>query len=94
MNLYWHSTDLVIGLFPDWFAAPQPDWPPHTILTGFPLWDETGVTKAPEGLEEFLASAKPTDRFYARVASSRSRPRILERRLDASAAGSIAAACC
>jgi rhamnosyltransferase subunit B len=30
----------VIGLFPDWFAAPQPDWPAKTALAGFPLWDQ------------------------------------------------------
>ncbi len=34
-----HQTDLVLGLFPDWFAPPQPDWPANTRLTGFPLWD-------------------------------------------------------
>lgn len=34
-----HETDLVLGLFPDWFAPPQPDWPPDTRLVGFPLWD-------------------------------------------------------
>jgi rhamnosyltransferase subunit B len=31
-----HSPDLVIGMFPDWFASPQCDWPRHTTLTGFP----------------------------------------------------------
>ena len=39
MYRWLHSPQLVIGLFPDWFAAPQPDWPPHTHLVGFPLWD-------------------------------------------------------
>jgi UDP:flavonoid glycosyltransferase YjiC (YdhE family) len=29
-----HATDLVLGLFPDWFAEPQPDWPANTRLTG------------------------------------------------------------
>src|SRR5689334_421313 len=29
---YVHSPQLVIGLFPDWFAPPQPDWPPNTFL--------------------------------------------------------------
>ena len=35
-----HSPDLVLGLFPEWFATPQPDWPPRTRITGFPLFDE------------------------------------------------------
>ncbi len=39
MHRWMHSTQLVIGFFPDWFAAPQPDWPPHLHLVGFPLWD-------------------------------------------------------
>jgi UDP:flavonoid glycosyltransferase YjiC (YdhE family) len=33
----------VIGLFPPWFAPPQPDWPPQTRLTGFPLFDPPGT---------------------------------------------------
>ncbi|HEY8601481.1 MAG TPA: glycosyltransferase [Thermomicrobiales bacterium] len=34
-----NSPDGVLGLFPDWFAAPQPDWPRGTQLTGFTLYD-------------------------------------------------------
>lgn len=34
-----NSPDGVLGLFPDWFAPPQPDWPARTQLTGFPLYD-------------------------------------------------------
>ena len=29
----------VIGLFPDWYAAVQPDWPRQTSRTGFPPCD-------------------------------------------------------
>jgi rhamnosyltransferase subunit B len=36
---WFHSPQCVIGFFPEWFAAPQPDWPPNTHLVGFPLWD-------------------------------------------------------
>ena len=39
MHRWMHSPQLVIGFFPDWFATPQPDWPPETHLVGFPLWD-------------------------------------------------------
>src|SRR5262249_40873282 len=39
MNGWWHSPQLVLGLFPDWFAPPQADWPPNVRLTGFPLFD-------------------------------------------------------
>ncbi len=52
---WWHSPTRVIALFPDWFAAPQPDWPPQTRLTGFPLFDEKGMRELPAELEEFLS---------------------------------------
>jgi rhamnosyltransferase subunit B len=36
MSHWLHSPQRVICAFPDWFAAPQPDWPPNTVCTGFP----------------------------------------------------------
>ena len=53
MHRWIHSPQLVIGFFPEWFAAPQSDWPPHTHLVGFPLWDRGGMT-VPRDVEEFL----------------------------------------
>ena len=55
---WWHSPQRVIGLFPDWFAAPQPDWPPQATLTGFPLYDEAGVTGVPPEVDAFLDEAQ------------------------------------
>jgi UDP:flavonoid glycosyltransferase YjiC (YdhE family) len=49
-----HSPDLVLGLFPEWFATPQPDWPPSTVLTGFPLYDEVGDSVLPATIQFFL----------------------------------------
>lgn len=60
---WWNSPDRVIGLFPDWFAPPQADWPAQTRLTGFPLYDESGVTRLPAPLEEFLAAGSPPIAF-------------------------------
>jgi UDP:flavonoid glycosyltransferase YjiC (YdhE family) len=37
-----HDTDMTLGMFPDWFGPPQPDWPPNTRTVGFPLWDTPG----------------------------------------------------
>jgi rhamnosyltransferase subunit B len=51
---WWHSPDRVIGLFPEWFANPQPDWPPQMRLTGFPLFDEQGLEPMSEQLMRFL----------------------------------------
>ena len=36
---WWLSPDLAIGLFPSWYAAPQPDWPPQLRLAGFGRFD-------------------------------------------------------
>jgi UDP:flavonoid glycosyltransferase YjiC (YdhE family) len=55
----WHSPDRVIGLFPDWFGPPQPDWPPQTRLTGFPLFDEAGINDLPQELDDFLNDGDP-----------------------------------
>jgi UDP:flavonoid glycosyltransferase YjiC (YdhE family) len=54
-----YSPDLVIGMFPDWFGAPQPDWPPNTHAVGFSLLDESGFWKIPVEFEEFLAAGAP-----------------------------------
>ena len=41
-------------------AAPQPDWPPSALQTGFCFYDGEGDTgKMPDGLEEFLAAGEP-----------------------------------
>ena len=56
---WWHSPDRVIGLFPEWFGPPQPDWPPQTRLTGFPMFDEQGMHELPPELEEFLQAGDP-----------------------------------
>ena len=55
---WWHSPQRAIGLFPEWFAAPQGDWPARTALTGFPLYDERGVSPVPADLEAFLTAAE------------------------------------
>jgi len=54
-----HAPDLVLGMFPDWLASPQPGWPRQTRLTGFPLFDEALGTDLPAEAEAFLASGPP-----------------------------------
>jgi rhamnosyltransferase subunit B len=51
---YVHSPQLVLGLFPGWFAPVQPDWPPQTRLTGFILHDDGGDDKALTDADRFL----------------------------------------
>jgi UDP:flavonoid glycosyltransferase YjiC (YdhE family) len=49
----------VIGLFPDWYAPPQIDWPPQTRLAGFALDDDGGKNAAPRELLEFCLAGDP-----------------------------------
>jgi UDP:flavonoid glycosyltransferase YjiC (YdhE family) len=51
---YWHSPTLTIGLFPEWYAARQPEWPKQTVLTGFPLFDEPDLSPIDAELDAFL----------------------------------------
>jgi rhamnosyltransferase subunit B len=54
-----HSPDRVIGLFPDWYAPPQPDWPPHTELTGFLHFEPEEERPFPPTVRHFLDSGEP-----------------------------------
>ena len=60
---YWHSPQLVIALFPKWFAPPLPDWPSQVKLTGFPLYDEPDVSPISDELEAFLQAGEPPVAF-------------------------------
>jgi UDP:flavonoid glycosyltransferase YjiC (YdhE family) len=51
-----HSPYLVLALFSRELAAPQPDWPPNTVTTGFPFYDQG---EAPPALERFLEGGQP-----------------------------------
>jgi rhamnosyltransferase subunit B len=59
MNLWYFSPQMIIGMFPEWFAPPQADWPPNTRLTGFPLWDEAVNNQLSPDVEEFLVVGLP-----------------------------------
>ena len=55
-----HSPQRVLAMFSPLLAAPQPDWPPQTVATGFPFYDqaEHGQGIAPD-LERFLDAGPP-----------------------------------
>ena len=59
MTRWGHSPEMVIGLFPAWYAAPQPDWPPKTRLTGFPLFDEDGEIELSVDVKTFVEEGEP-----------------------------------
>lgn len=58
---WWQSPQRIIGLFPPWFAARQPDWPSQMRLTGFPLFDERDDHPPDERLDALLSEATQTD---------------------------------
>jgi UDP:flavonoid glycosyltransferase YjiC (YdhE family) len=55
-----HSPQRVLALFSPLLAAPQPDWPPNTTVTGFPFYDqaEHGQRLDPD-LDRFLDAGSP-----------------------------------
>ena len=55
---WWHSPDGVLLLFPDWFAAPQPDWPEHVFQHTFPLEDLAAERPLSPELQGFLAAGE------------------------------------
>jgi UDP:flavonoid glycosyltransferase YjiC (YdhE family) len=54
-----HSPDLVLALFSRHFATPQPDWPPQTVVTGFPFYDRDGEAGLSPELARFLDAGPP-----------------------------------
>ena len=58
MGAWMHSPQLVLGFFPSWFAAPQPDWPANFHAVGFPLWDRAPPVDL-AAAEGFLAAGPP-----------------------------------
>ena len=54
-----HSPSLVLALFSKALSAPQPDWPPHTIITGFPFYDLKDESNISPELEKFLDEGPP-----------------------------------
>lgn len=58
MHEWIHSPAGTLGLWPDWFAPVQTDWPGRVELTGFSMFDESGVQSVPAALGEFLAQGE------------------------------------
>ncbi len=56
---WWFSPDRVLGLFPDWFAPPQRDWPEQVRLTGFPGDGGSSGEGLGDALKTFIDSGDP-----------------------------------
>jgi rhamnosyltransferase subunit B len=59
-----YSPQGTLGLFPEWFAPAQSDWPQPLTLTGFPLFDEGSQPLEPR-LQQFLDGGEPPLVFTA-----------------------------
>jgi rhamnosyltransferase subunit B len=60
MDRWMNSPQLVLAMFPEWFAAPQPDWPSNTHTVGFAQFDD-GENEAEvlQQAQEFLDAGEP-----------------------------------
>lgn len=67
-----HEADLNLGLFPAWFAPPQPDWPRNLQLTGFPLYDQGNGQPLSTAVEAFLSAGEPPVAFTTGTANTSS----------------------
>ncbi len=70
LQSYIHSPQLVLGLFPEWFAPRQPDWPPNTFTTGFVLYDAGERQELSAEVKNFLAAGPPPLMFTPGSAAS------------------------
>jgi len=64
-DLWMHSPDLVVCLFPEWFGVAQPDWPPNLHHTGFPLFDESDQRPIDPELDAWMDAGDPPIVFTA-----------------------------
>ena len=56
---WWISPDLAIGMFPPWYATPQPDWPSQMRLAGFPMFDGSTEKSLDPDVLEFCQAVGP-----------------------------------
>jgi rhamnosyltransferase subunit B len=54
-----HAPSLVLAMFSKLLANKQPDWPPQTVITGFPFFDQDGEAGLPAELARFLDDGPP-----------------------------------
>lgn len=56
---WWFSPKRVVGLFPEAYGTPQPDWPPQVVLVGFPGTVGASAGALPPEVEAFCAAGDP-----------------------------------
>ena len=56
---WWNSPQMVLGMFPDWYNPPQPDWPPNTQALGWLPGSSPKREFDSAQLERFLSAGDP-----------------------------------
>jgi rhamnosyltransferase subunit B len=57
------ASDLVLGMFPEWFGPRQLDWPASIRTVGFPLWDTPNEVQLPNDVLDFVGAGTPPIAF-------------------------------
>ncbi len=60
---WWLSPELVVGLFPHWYAAPQSDWPAGLRLAGFAHYDGGRDGDLADDVRSFCEAGPPPVAF-------------------------------
>jgi rhamnosyltransferase subunit B len=76
------SSELNLALFSKVLATPQPDWPLNTRVTGYPFYENTEASLAPE-IERFLASGSPPVVFTLGTSAAMAPGRFYEESVNA-----------
>jgi rhamnosyltransferase subunit B len=82
MSHWLNSPDQVICAFPDWFAAPQSDWPQHSVTIDFPRQAASAEKNLEPALVDFLQAGPPSIGITPGSAMAHGRP-VFERALAA-----------
>ncbi len=75
------SPHLTLALFSPVFGQPQPDWPPNTVITGFPFYDEPAEMDT--ALRNFLTDGEAPVVFTLGSAASMAPGKFFEESLAA-----------
>jgi UDP:flavonoid glycosyltransferase YjiC (YdhE family) len=78
-----HSPELVLAMFPPWYAEPASDWPPQVRMVGFPLHDvDSDQPLAPEVVAYLQAGEPPL--VFTFGSAMRHGQRLFQAAIDAS----------
>jgi UDP:flavonoid glycosyltransferase YjiC (YdhE family) len=59
MDKWWFSPQRAVGVWPDWYAPPQADWPGNVHATDFVFHDTAPAAGQADAAEEFFSNGDP-----------------------------------